>query len=178
VPIILLGVQLAVLLPARFIVDRPVDVIPPSWTLNTPQLMGLVQDRATFNDFVDHVRGEQAPFLAESMDVAVLSGHPVAFEPFAFSMLEHDRRWNSQPLVDDICNGRISLLVLSHPLDFDIHPVGLLEFPMWPPSVFAALQHSMQLESLREGHWLYRPPPSPTAAAVNACQAAAAAARA
>ena len=176
-PIWLLAVQLGVLLPARFILDRTYDVIPQSWTLNVPQFTALVKDRAQFHEFFEQLRDEKEPVLAESMDSAVLDDHPVQFEPFAFSMLEHEGRWNSQPLIDDICAGRISLLVLSHPIDLDLHPVGLLEFPMWPGSVMAALRHAMILESARAGHWLYRSPVAPGAAAIGECESAAAAAR-
>lgn len=51
----------------------------------------------------------------------------------------------------------MSLLVLSYPIDVDIHPVGLREFPMWPRTVMAALRASMVLDGRRDGHFLYRP---------------------
>ena len=175
VPILLLGLHVVFLGPARFVVDRPVDVIPPSWTLNVPQFMGLVRDRAMFHEFFVELRGEPGVVLGESMDAVVLGGHPVHFEPFAFSMLEYEGRWSSRPLVADICASRISLLVLTYPIDLDLHPVGLREFPMWPPSVMTALRHAMVLESARAGHWLYRPRVSPAAASVVACESAAAA---
>jgi hypothetical protein len=177
VPIVLLAVQLSVLGPARFIIDRPEDVIPLNWTLHVDQFMGLARDRADFHVFFEDLRGEKGVILAESMDVAVLGDHPVQFEPFAFSMLEHDGRWNSQPLVDDICSGRIGLLILSYPIDVDIHPVGLREFPMWPGSVMTVLRQSMKLDSTRAGHWLYRPDRSPSTSTIAACETAAAAAR-
>jgi hypothetical protein len=173
VPLALMGVYLGELALPRFVVDRPLDVIPTSWTLNIPQFAALVKDRALFHEFFEELRDEPEPVLAESMDVAVLADHPVQFEPFAFSMLEHEGRWNSQPLVDDICAGRIPLLVLSHPIAMDLHPVGLLEFPMWPNSVMAALRQAMILESARSGHWLYRPVAS-SAKTILDCENAAA----
>jgi hypothetical protein len=177
VPLALMAAYLGMLALPRFVVDRPLDVIPTSWTLNVPQFAALVKDRALFHEFFEELRNEPEPVLAESMDVAVLADHPVQFEPFAFSMLEHDGRWNSQPLVDDICAGHVPLLVMSHPIAIDLHPVGLLEFPMWPGSVMAALRQAMILESARSGHWLYRPAASPDAQAVLDCENAAAAAR-
>jgi hypothetical protein len=176
-PIALLAVHVGILAPARFIIDRKEDVVPLSWTLHVDQFMALARDRADFHAFFEDLRNEKGVVLAEAMDVAVLGDHPVQFEPFAFSMLEHEGRWNSQPLVDDICAGRIGLLILNYPIQSDIHPVGLKEFPMWPGSVMAALRHSMQLDSARMGHWLYRPVPSPDATSLAQCQSAADAAR-
>jgi hypothetical protein len=174
-PISLLVVQLGVLTPARFTSDRKIDVIPFSWTLNVAQLLSLANDGSTFKRLVDEVRNENGVVLAESLDVVVLADHPVWFEPFAFSMLEHERRWNSQPLVDDICAGRINLLVLSYPIESDILPVGLSDFPMWPNSVMVALRHSMQREKILASHWVYTT--IANAATLGACEAAAAAAR-
>ena len=177
VPIVLLAVQIGVLAPARFIVDRKEDLVPLSWTLRIDQFMALAGARADFHELSEDLRDEQGVILAEGLDVAVLGDHPIQLEPFAFSMLEYEGRWNSEPLIADICTGRISLLVLTYPIGLDIHPVGLIEFPMWPDSVMTALRSSMKLDSAREGHWLYRPAPSMDAASVSWCEDAAAAAR-
>ena len=132
----------------------------------------------SFNQtIVTDVSGEKDEILAEALDVAVLGNHPIQFEPFAFSMLETEGRWNSDPLVDDICNGNITLLVLVYPLDADIHPVGLKEFPMWPNSVVTALRQTMVHEQTRDYHFLYRTRPGLTPAAIAECKTAAAAAR-
>ena len=176
-PILLLGTQLTLLVPLRFIPERSDTIVPQSWTLQTKLLDELLSRNQPFGQLLDDLRTEPGPMLAESLDAAVLSGHPVQFEPFAFSMLEYQRRWNSAPLVDDICSGRIKLLVLSYPIESDIHPVGLVEFPMWPNSVLAALRSVMKWDSERAERWLYRPIPSPDANTIAACRAAAVAAR-
>jgi len=176
-PVWLLALQLAVLTPARFVTERNVEVLPLSWTLFVQQFRDLIGHAPTFNLFLAEMRREQGIVLAETLDIAVLSDRPLYFEPFAFSMLEYEGRWDSRPLVDDICAGRISLLILSYPISVDIHPVGLREFPMFPPSVMAALRHAMRYEGMRHDHWVYRPPESPTAVSIAACETAAAAAR-
>ena len=176
-PVWLFAACLAVLTPARFIADRSGSVVPPAWTLDLAFLWGFATDPGWFNGVVDDVRAHRGVVLAESMDVAVLANHPVHFEPFAFSMLEYERRWSSQPLVDDICAGRISLLVLSYPIESDIYPVGLPQFPMWPRSVMTALRQALRFDKIEGNHWFYRPLPAPPAAAIARCQAAAAAAR-
>jgi hypothetical protein len=176
VPILLLAAQLAFLAPARLTTERSFDPVPLSWSLYMDPFERLSRQASGFNNLVRAVAHEDGVILAESADVVALGGHPVAFEPFAFSMLEEEGRWDSAPLVDDICSGRISLLVLSYPLESDSYPVGLQQFPMWPRSVMAALRHAMQLSDERDWHWLYRPLPA-TPSSSAACASAAMAAR-
>lgn len=170
VPILLLAVSLGVLTPARLLIDRSDDLVPDNWALHVAQFQDLSDGSGHFDDLVERVRGQGGIVLAESMDVAVLADQPVRFEPFAFSMLERQGRWDSQPLVNDICAGTINLLVLSYPIEVDIHPVGLKEFPMWPASVMAALRDSMQRDDIVAGHFLYRPRSPRSAGDVAACQ--------
>jgi hypothetical protein len=176
-PTLVLAFGLAVLTPARFIRDRDVSIIPLSWTLDLERFSLLAEQAPGFKKLMTDVSGEKGKILAESMDIAVLGDQPVEFEPFAFSMLEYEGRWNSDSLVDDICSGRITLLVLVYPIEVDIHPVGLKQFPMWPNSVMTALRRTMQFEQVRDWHFLYRSPRSLDPPAIAACKSAAAAAR-
>ena len=177
VPLAALAIGLTMLIPARFVEDRDTVWLPLTWTLNMDRYTRLTNETPSFQHIVTDVSGEKGEILAEALDVAVLGNHPVQFEPFAFSMLEAEGRWNSDPLVDDICNGHITLLVLVYPLDADIHPVGLKEFPMWPNSVVTALRQTMVHEQTRDYHFLYRTRPGLTPAAIAECKTAAAAAR-
>jgi hypothetical protein len=172
-PILLLALCLGVLTPARLLVDRGHELVPDNWTLHLDQFRVLAQGSGIFDELVEQVGGQQGIVLAESMDVAVLANQPVRFEPFAFSMLEQQGRWDSRPLVDDICAGKVDLLVLSYPIESDIHPVGLKEYPMWPNSVMAALRDAMRFEQIKAYHWLYRPKRPRSPADVAACQRAA-----
>jgi hypothetical protein len=176
-PVLLLGLQLGVLAPARFVDPRRFDVIPLSWLLTQDAFAKLSFRSSGFNNLVRAVGTERGELLAESLDVAVLSGHPVAFEPFAYSMLEEQGRWNSDALVDDVCSGRVSLLVLSYPIESNASPVGIDAFPMWPNSVMAALRNAMKLSDERDWHWLYRPVTDINSRTIASCEAAAAAAR-
>jgi hypothetical protein len=173
----LLALALGLLVPARFIADRTTELVPATWTLDLDRFAHLSSEASGFANLVRDVSGEKGLILAESLDVAVLGNHPMAFEPFAFSMLEQQGRWRSDPLVDDICSGRVKLLVLTYPIESDIHPVGLRQFPMWPNSVMTALRRTMQFEQVRDWHFLYRSPQTIDSSAVGACKAAAAAAR-
>jgi hypothetical protein len=176
-PIAVLAAQLGVLAPARFITERSFDQIPLSWSLTPEPFQRLARQSDGFNNLVHAVANEKGEILAEAVDVVALGNHRVVFEPFAFSMLEEQGRWNSDPLVDDICNGRVSLLVLSYPLQMDVYPVGLHDFPMWPNSVMTALRHAMKPSDERDWRWLYRPDPGLNASAIAECKQAAAAAR-
>ncbi|HTD79652.1 MAG TPA: hypothetical protein VK898_18595, partial [Chloroflexota bacterium] len=131
-PIWLLAAQLAVLTPARLIEERSFDVIPLSWTWRAEQLGRLANEAPDFNRLVRDVSGEKGTVLSESMDVAVLGDQPLQIEPFAFSMLEAQRRWSSGPLVDQICSGKITLLVLSYPIE-KVPALG--DYLAWPRSV-------------------------------------------
>jgi hypothetical protein len=176
-PLMLVLIGLGILLPARFIQDRDYIWLPLSWTLDTERYRLLAEQATGFQHLVTDVGGESGELLAEAEDIVVLGNHPVQFEPFAFSMLETQRRWNSDPLVDDICSGRIKLLVLVYPIESNPQPVGLPEFPMWPASVMTALRSTMEHEQTRDWHFLYRPKKSLDAASIADCKAAAAAAR-
>jgi len=177
-PVWLLALQLGVLTPARFTRDRNGDFLPLSWTLFVTQFADLLNQASAFNQLVGEMRAEHGVILAEGLDATALSDHPIQLEPFAFSMLEHERRWNSQPLVADICSGRIDLLVLSYPIQVDIHPTGLQEFPMFPASVMTALRQSMKLDRTYLDHWFYRPLASRDGPSIAQCEAEASAARA
>jgi hypothetical protein len=176
VPVWLLAMQLAVVTPARFTIDRDGYVLPLSWTLPVGHFHRLLNQASAFTQLVTEIRAEPGLVLAEGLDTTVLGDRPIHVEPFAFSMLEQEGRWNSAPLVADICAGRVDLLVLSYPIELDLYPIGLEEFPMFPRSVLAALRHTMRFEVLRHDHWLYRPA-TPTPESVAACEAAAAVAR-
>jgi len=176
-PIWLLALQLGVVTPARFIRDRNSEVLPLSWTLDVPQFADLLSQASRFNQLVADLRNERGVVLAEALDGTVLSDHPIQFEPFAFSMLEHERRWNSEPLVADICAGRVDLLVLSYPIDVTIEPTGLREFPMFPPSVMTALRQAMTLDQMHLDHWFYRPLAARDGPSIAHCEAEASAAR-
>ncbi len=176
-PVWLLAWQLGVLTPARLLLERNREFVPLSWTLPAAQFHHLLDQASAFNQLVGEMRHEQGVVLAEGLDGAVLGDQPIWFEPFAFSMLEHERRWNSQPLVTDICAGRVDLLVLSYPIDVDIYPTGLQEFPMFPASVMTALRQSMQLDQTLLDHYFYRPR-APRDSPSSECEAKASAARA
>jgi hypothetical protein len=180
-PIWLLALQLGVLTPARFLSDlrdRTDETLPLRWTLDFALVHHLFDQASAFNQLVSEMRDQRGVVLAEGLDTAVLSDQPVRFEPFAFSMLELEGRWDLEPLVVDICSGRVDLLVLSHPIEIDIYPTGLEAFPMWPPSVMTALRQSMRLDRMRLDHYFYRPLAPRDALSIAECEAKASAARA
>jgi len=107
-PIWLFAGVLGILTPARLFVRRDEALIPASWTLRLDQLAELRAENGEFTSLVREVQLQRGPgeVLAESLDIVVLADRAPLFEPFAYSMLEEEGRWNSQPLVDDICTGK------------------------------------------------------------------------
>lgn len=170
-PVWLFAAALGILTPARLVPVPDSNVVPPGWRLPRDQLGALRAQNGEFSSLVQELRPERDRVLGESLDTIVLADRPPLFEPFAYSMLEQEGRWSSRPLVDDICAGKISLLVLSYPIESDIHPVGLSEFPMWPRTVMRALRATMVFDSRKVDHWLYRPRSlaEPSAAASAGC---------
>ena len=174
IPMWLLAAQLAVLVPARFFENPSSGFAVSNWTLLWDRLTTLTREVPEFNHLVQDVSGEPGIVISESMDIAALADQPLYIEPFAYSMYELQGKWNSAPLVDEICARHVTLLLLSYPLE---KYAGLEGIPTWPPSLTAAFRASMQFEQVRAFHWLYRPNPSLDANTTARCQADAAAAR-
>jgi hypothetical protein len=112
--------------------------------------------QAEFAQLVDRVRSEPGGVLADPMDVVVLADRPIVLEPVIFSIFELDGRWSSRSLVERICGGQISLLILNRSLDSIGWQFGI---PAWPPSVVSALRERMALSGQLAGRWLYTPSP-------------------
>jgi hypothetical protein len=64
---------------------------------------------------------------------------------------------------------QVALLVLGSPIELDIYPVGLKEFPMWPASVMDAVGDSMVREQALLATRLYRPKLGRSGAEVATC---------
>jgi hypothetical protein len=98
--------------------------------------------------------------LAEPMDVLVLAGRQVSFEPFIFSVRLDMGRWRPDDVIARICTGQVGLLVLGYTLEVGARMTdGLHAF--WPPPVMSALSKSMALEQVTAGRNIYTPRPDP-----------------
>jgi hypothetical protein len=104
---------------------------------------------------VERVRSEPGEVSAEPLDVVVLAGRPVLFEPYIFSILHREGRWDADPFARTICAGELRLLVLDHRLDST--DTGLHGYTHWPAPIHAALRQTMVLESEQAGRFLYVP---------------------
>jgi hypothetical protein len=76
--------------------------------------------------------------LADPLDVLVLADRAVVLEPIVYSLREQDGSWDPTPMVERICSGDISLVVLGYPL--------AEAQQRFPPSVARALQRTMAVE--------------------------------
>jgi hypothetical protein len=170
----LLVAQLALIGVVRMSPDRSTDVIPRNASLALDALSRQVGEAPEFDHLVVDVGGEPELVLADTLDIAVLGNHPIAIEPFAYRAFELTGSWDSSEFVQQVCSGRVTLLVLSYPLERDPYPGAGVA---WPPSVLAALRDSMRFEQIRAVHWLYRSKPASDPQTIAACEADAAAHR-
>jgi hypothetical protein len=117
-------------------------------------LARATSDTEGFNHLVERVRMQSSDVLAEPMDVLVLAGRPVLFEPYVFSIFEAEGKWEAAPLRQRICRGDVRLLVLSYPLQ-NAEEQSYQGQEFWPRSVLAALRQTMQFESTVGGRYVY-----------------------
>jgi hypothetical protein len=111
---------------------------------------------AEFDSLVDRVRREPQDVLAEPMDVLVLAGRPVTFEPFIYSVRLDMGRWNPDQEVAHICNGDVGLAVLGYSLEVGASMTDGLH-ALWPPPVMAALRDRMSFEGMQAARYVYTP---------------------
>jgi hypothetical protein len=127
---------------------------------------------AEFASVLERVRTEPRGVYSEPLDIVVLAGRTLLMEPFIFSILNGEGRWDAGPAVQQICSGEIGLLVLDHRLE---GPQWLTDdYPHWPAPVLEALRSSMRLEREQAGLFLYVPKNQPLDAAPESlCRGAA-----
>jgi hypothetical protein len=114
---------------------------------------------AEFGLLVDRVRNEPGIVLAEPMDVLVLGGRQVAFEPFIYSVRLDMGRWRADELVAHICDGDVRLVVLGYPIEVGANMSDGLH-ALWPRPVMAALRSRMMLDGLMAERYVYVPGPA------------------
>jgi hypothetical protein len=143
-------------------------VASPSWLPAPAADLATVLDRTLHPDerqatqfaaVRERVRAEPRGVLSEPLDIVTLSGREILFEPYVFSILNLQGKWDPAPVVRQICTGQIGLLVLDHPVEgSDWETQG---YTHWPPAVLDALRATMQLERLQANLFLYVPVSSP-----------------
>ncbi len=144
-PLALLGATLLAVMP---LFGHPARM-QPSWPQPDP---AEVEEQ---HDLVERVRSTPGEVLAAQLDLIALADRPILLEPYIYSILEREGRWDSRPLARSICNREVALLVFEHPLE---HGSGEYHgYASWPAPVLAALQDTMVLDEQRGGFYLYVP---------------------
>jgi hypothetical protein len=100
--------------------------------------------REGFQRVLERVRLETKDVIADPLDVAVLTDHPVVLEPVLYDLLYLDGRWDPTPVVARICHDDIGLLVLGYPLEL----ADAEAEHKWPRPVLDALRQRMTLEDV------------------------------
>jgi hypothetical protein len=117
--------------------------------------MPTPESSAGLDEVVNRVRAEPGPVLAQPLDVVALAGRDIVLEPYLFSILATEGRWDPGPLVQRICAHEIGLAVLGNPLDAP--GPSYQGYTFWPAPILDALRASMVLDSVRAGRFLYVP---------------------
>jgi hypothetical protein len=128
-------------------------LIGPSATAGLSHFRWSESRAVEFTAVVARVRSEPRQVLAQTLDVVVLAGRPILYEPTIFGIYHGQGRWDAGPLVHGICSGQIGLLVLDFPLESDGHAIH--GYSLWPPPILAALRETMVFETERAGKSLY-----------------------
>jgi hypothetical protein len=100
--------------------------------------------RAGFERIIDLVRSEPGDVIADPLDVAVLTDHPIVLEPVLYQLLYLDGHWDPTPVVERICRGEIGLLVLGYRLELPDAEAA----HKWPRPVLDALRARMTLQEI------------------------------
>ena len=90
--------------------------------------------------------------LADPPDVVVLAGRPLLFEPYIFSILHREGRWDASPLIRRICDGGVGLVVMDRPLESPSEE--LHGYAFWATPILAALRETMTLETEAAGRFI------------------------
>jgi hypothetical protein len=145
-PVLLLAAQVGVLAPGF---ERP-----PIW-----QVRAFLQNRSAgwpeFSQLVERVHNQPGEVLADSLGVVVLADRPIAFEPYLFSILYREGKWDPTALIHRVCAGEVTLLVTNVPLDTRGDEWD--GYPLWAPPLRTALLQVMTLEQEQAGRYVYIP---------------------
>ncbi len=109
---------------------------------------------AEFHHLVDRVASSPGEVLADPQDVIALSGRTILTEPWAMSIVysEHLTPWDPAPIINLICSGGVSMVVLDYTLE---NGGPYWAIPRWPAPVLEALRASMVLQSRTAGRYVY-----------------------
>ena len=118
---------------------------------------------ARFGGLVESARLAPYAVLADPLDVAVLAGRSVVLEPVIYKLFYQAGQWNPEPIVEQVCSGQVSLLVLGYPLGSGPTDAAQAEH-QWPSPVLAAFRDALALRDvvpLGSGQrYVYAPDPA------------------
>jgi hypothetical protein len=126
-----------------------------------PSLPAQPQPGPEFATVVQRVRSEPRAVLGVPLDVIALADRPILLEPYIFSILATQGRWDPAPLIRRICGGQVGLLFFFNPLEYGSGSFHGYSF--WPPAVVKALQESMVFDSIQNYRYVYVPRSEPLA---------------
>lgn len=111
--------------------------------------------RVTLPRLTKIVKSVPGPVLSDDISLLVLAGKPVYFEPFLFSLLAKEGKWDPRPLVARIRAQEYDLLVLGHELSRPLSPYHGIE--SWHNDLWSEMRAQYQLVHQVGPFYVYEP---------------------
>jgi len=111
--------------------------------------------RVTLPRLTEIVKSVPGPVLSDDISLLVLAGKPVYFEPFLFSLLAKEGKWDPRPLVARIRAQEYDLLVLGHELSRPLSPYHGIE--SWHNDIWSEMRAQYQLVHQVGPFYVYEP---------------------
>ncbi len=125
----ILFIQLAWVLGYSFLVSQ----------VNTGDMWKSIDKYRSLDQLVKNATGSGPVLSDDFMDMIVLSGQPIYYQPFEYGELYYAGLWNPTPLVDQINQREFPLIIVGG--------TSLNKNCCWPPPVITALEANYQIQA-------------------------------
>ena len=102
----------------------------------------IAGEEARFGGLLESARLAPHAVLADPLDVAVPAHRSVVLEPVISKLFYQAGQWDPDPIVEQVCSGQVSLLVLGYPLGSGPTDAAQAEH-QWPSPVVADLREAL-----------------------------------
>jgi hypothetical protein len=135
------GLALSTNAVAAMVIIGTVAIHDPGLTRAVPG------EDAGFGGLVETARLAPHAVLADPLDVPVLADRSVVLEPVIYKLFHQTGQWDPDPIVEQVCSGQVSLLVLGYPLGSGPADAAQAEH-QWPSPVLAAFRDGLVLREV------------------------------
>lgn len=121
------------------------------------ELQASLGNGQRYAQLLEMTRSTHGYVVSDELDLLVLSGKPVFYEPVILSILYSQGLWDPSRLTDSLCNGEVSLLVLRAPIETYSSTGTAAVVPFFPEPVLNALVRCMKSVNVVEDRYIYGP---------------------